>query len=227
MLSAGRATEPLALVIVIEGLQMQVTPEVRKTMRAVVASMRRHNPASRVGLMLSQGPAPPAMYRIGEAEVDLEREISRFIGSQAPPLLESILVATTSLEAEQSSRRVVLALAAGDSSNHDVGAPSRVLRALRRSGVSLWALDMGWGAQALGLSEERILAEAAQFSGGKREFSRSMVLSDTAARMLDVVHSQYVVTYRMPENTSAKSTLRVVAGRDVAVVLAPTWVPGR
>jgi hypothetical protein len=228
VLSAVRATEPLAVVVVVEGMQEMWTTALRKSMRALVASIRQQNPESRVGLMLAPGPAAPTMYSVADAEPELEKAISQFVGgAQTAPVLESILVASRGLEAEKSTRRMVFAFAAGENSNHHVSAPGRVLRELRRAGVSLWAFDMGWSAMSLGPKEERVLASTARLSGGRHEYSSPSALESMLTRVIDVIRSQYLVTYRRPDRSAENPALRVGVRMENAIVLAPSWVSGR
>ena len=228
VLSAMPATQPLALVLVVEGMEAPWTQNIRKAMRAMLESVRKQNPASRIGLMLAPGPAPPMMHNVVAGTAELDKEISRFVGgAQDAPLLESILVACQSLETEKSTRRIVIALAAGANSNHGVSAPSRVLAGLRQSGVSLWALDLGWGARTVSPAEERVLQEAVHLSGGRHVFSNPTAVTDAAKRVLEVIHSQYLVTYRRPDQASDRPSLRIGVRSDTAVVVAPSWVAGR
>ncbi len=165
------------------------------------------------------------MRGVIDGEAELENAISRYVGShETSPLLESIMVAAQTLDTEQSRRRVVLAISLKAESQLDVAAPSRVVRILRTAGASLWALDFGWTIARAGLSEERVLAEATTLSGGRRERLSSTRVLERVERTLDVIFSQYLLTYDMPPDASPDSALLVRVRRDQATVLAPTWV---
>jgi hypothetical protein len=220
------AVDPLSVVVVLEGMGAVETTRLRKASHGLVSSIRQQNPQSRVGLMLVPGPKFPVMRRAAADASEIDKTVSTFLGAdQTAPLLESILVATRALATEQSSRRIVVALAAGVESNHGVSAPKQVLDELRRAGVSLWSIDLGWDALTIGPAEGKVLAAASAQSGGIHAFANSTSFDRVIQELLNLIYSQYVITYRRPSGLSQSSRLQVGVRTDDGVrVVAPTWV---
>lgn len=216
VLSAIPATDPLAIVIVTDGLDLRITPQVREAMRAVVTAAREQAPSSRVGFIGAPSGAVPKLHGVVEGQAQLERTIATFIGSEETwPLLASVLAATETLARERFARRVIIAIGRRHDQPAELIVADREADALRRTGTTLWALDMGWS---------DVLANVAPRSGGHHAITRPEELAATARKLMHMIRSQYLVTYAPPPDDPAGS-LRVGVRRDPAIVLAPVWTP--
>lgn len=219
------ASEPPAIVVVVNGVQADHAIQIRRALAGIVASTRARFPDARVGFMIAEGSAPPVLRDVTTGAAELEHDGGRFYRSGlSARLLESIEVATRALSAERSRRRIVFAittrLEAGDRTP-----PKRIADALRATGTSLWALEYGLFYTAPpGDEEEKVLRDVTRASGGRREVNLGAIGLDAATRrLMAMVLASYVVTYDAPATPGA-GELRVGVRRDDALVSAPGWV---
>ncbi len=167
--SVAPAAEPVSIVVVTEGVGRDLVSETRRMMKAVVAGARAIHPDSRVGLMVEDGAAAPVMHHVATDAAALDPTIARFFeSSRNAPLLDSILTASQTLALERNSRRAIVAVTWGNAAQVDVMSPTKVSKAVRESGASLWALDMGGREAPLGTAEQRVLSDVTSISGGRR-----------------------------------------------------------
>ena len=221
IISAVPANEPLALVIVVDGIASDRGIQVRSMLKSLVSTLRTKRPDSRIGFMLSEGSAAPIITDVDSEVTD--RTIARFFESgRAAPLLESIQAATQVLEHEATSRRAILAIAG----SVDVGptvAPQRVSPALRRSKTTLWGVQIASSSSRGFTAGESVLANVTRFSGGRGDLIYDIAaLPGATQNLVNAMLSQYLLTFAVPPGKIGDG-LRVGVRRQDVVVSAPAW----
>jgi hypothetical protein len=219
ILDAAPLAEPLSVVVVPEGFSQNIISDARKTLRGVVTALRRHNPDSRVGLMLGEGASTPRMYEVGRQGGDLERQIGRYFESPtSSPIMDSILVATQTLSAERHRTRVILVVSVGGVFQDSLPA-TRVAKAIYESGASFWAMD-GVRSRPIGASSARVLAEISKASGGRHESSSLASLAANTEHMVNYIVSRYGISF---EAAGFRDSAWVAVRRPGLSVTAPVW----
>jgi hypothetical protein len=221
IVSATVETEPPSIVVIPNGFSRPLIAEARGLLRAVIASAQADFVGARVGLMVRDGAGAPVMHDAVAGADALEREVARFFEHTHAPLLDSLLVASETLARESSTRRVIIVVAVGGSSNVDGLVPSRIARAVRQSGASLWVVDAAHG-RPVGSGDGQVLAHVPIVSGGRRVSASLATVVSRTRQTMAVIGSQYVVTY---ESTQPPGTTppRIGVRRDDVTVLAPSW----
>lgn len=221
--SVAPAAEPVSIVVVTEGIDRALISETRRMMKAVVTGARAIHPDSRVGLMVEDGAAAPVMHDVTKGAVALDAAIVRFFeSSRNAPLLDSIFVASRTLALESHARRVIVAVTWGDAAPVDVMSPTKVAKAVRESGASLWALDLGGREAPLGTAEQRVLSDVTATSGGRRERTTVASITPLTERILATLRGQYAITFEdafIAGTASPKIAIRTKGLK----VLAPGW----
>lgn len=216
--------DPPAIVVIPEGFSRALISDARGVMRAIVDSARADFTGARIGLMVRDGASAPDMRDVTHDGAALEQELSHFFGHANTPLLDSILVASDTLRREPSARRVIIAVAMHGSPEGDDLVPSRIARAVRESGASLWVIQVG-GGLPLGSSTGQVLAHVPIASGGRRVSSSLAAISFHARQTVAAIASQYAVEFRGPAGPSG-SRPRIGVRRDGVTVLAANWPEG-
>ena len=222
--SVAPAAEPVSIVVVTEGIRRDAISEIRKMMKAVVAGASAIHGESRVGLMVEDGAAAPKMHTVTTDVQKLDAEIGRFFESSPnAPLLDSIMIAAHSLSFEKNTRRVIVVVTRGqEDAQTDVMSPVKLSNAVRASGASLWALDLGGRDAPTGAAELRVLSDVTAISGGRRERSTVASIASLTERIMATLRGQYAITLEdgiAPKAASPKVTART---KDLKV-LAPAW----
>jgi hypothetical protein len=217
------AAEPVSIVVITEGITRQSISETRKMMQAVVAGARAIHPDSRVGLMVQDGASAPVMRAVTRDVQALNDEISHFFeSSKNAPLLDSILVASQVLGLESHPRRAIVAVTWGDGAQVDVMSPERVALAVRASGASLWALDLGGRDSPNGAAEQRALSDVTTASGGRRDRTTIASIAPLTERIMATLRGQYAIRLEDGLAPRAASPRVTVTGKGMKV-LAPAW----
>jgi hypothetical protein len=222
--SVAPAGEPVSIVVVTEGIRRDAISEIRKMMKAVIVGARAIHPDSRVGLMIHDGAVAPKMHTVTTDAQALEAEMGRFFESSPnAPLLDSILVAAQTLSFEKHARRAIVAVTRGQAdAQTDVMSPTRVALAIRASGASLWALDLGGREAPTGAAEQRVLSDVTANSGGRRERSSVSSIESLTERIMATIRGQYAIT--LEDGVAAKAASpRVTARNKDLKILAPAW----
>lgn len=221
--SVAPATEPISIVVVTEGIGRELISETRRMMKAVVDGARAIHPDSRVGLMVEDGAAAPVMHVVSSGASALDATIARFFeSSRNAPLLDSILTASRTLAFEKHARRAIIAVTWGNEAPVDVMSPEKVANAVRASGASLWALDLGGRGAPLGIAEQRVLSDVTTMSGGRRERSTVSSITPLTGRIMTTLRGQYAITFDDGLPPRAASP-RVTVTTKGLKVLAPAW----
>ena len=222
--SVAPAAEPISIVVVTEGIRRDAISEIRKMMKAVVTGAGAIHGDSRVGLMVEDGAAAPKMHTVTTDVQKLDAEIGRFFESSPnAPLLDSIMIAAHTLSFEKHARRVILVVTRGqEDASADVMSPVKLSQAVRASGASLWALDLGGRDAPTGAAELKVLSDVTAISGGRRERSTVSSIASLTERIMATLRGQYAITLEdgiAPKAASPKVTART---KDLKV-LAPAW----
>ena len=221
--SVTPATEPISIVVVTEGIGRDTISEIRRMMKAVVTGARAIHPDSRVGLMVEDGAAAPVMHHVTTGAAALDAAIVRFFeSSRNAPLLDSILTASRTLALQSHTRRAIVAVTWGDEAPVDVMSPTKVAKAVRESGASLWALDLGGREAPLGTAEQRVLSDVTAVSGGRRERTTVASITPLTERIMATLRGQYAISFEdafIAGTASPKVTMRTKGLK----VLAPGW----
>ena len=222
--SVAPAADPVSIVVVTEGIRRDAISEIRKMMQAVIAGARAIHPESRVGLMIHDGAVAPKMHTVTTDVQALDTEIGRFFeSSNNATLLDSIMIAAQTLSFEKHARRAIVVVTRGQpEAQTDVMSPVRVALAVRASGASLWALDLGGREAPTGAAEQRVLSDVTAQSGGRRERSSVSSIANLTERIMATIRGQYAITLEdglAPKAASPRVTAR---NRDLKV-LAPAW----
>jgi len=221
--SIAPAAEPVSVVVVTEGIDRERISEIRRMMKAVVAGARAIHPDSRVGLMVEDGAAAPVMHHVTTGAAALDAAIVRFFeSSRNAPLLDSILIASRTLALESHARRAIVAVTWGWEAPVDVMSPTKVANAVRASGASFWALDLGGREAPFGTAEQRVLSDVTATSGGRRESTTVASITPLTERIMATLRGQYAISFEdafVPGTASPKVTVRTKGLK----VLAPAW----
>ena len=217
------AAEPVSVVVITEGIDRSVISEIRKMMKAVIAGARAIHPDSRVGLMIRDGATAPTMRAVTADVAKLDEEIGRFFESSVnSPLLDSILTASQILALEKHTRRAIVAVTWGSQQPSDVLSPERVGLAVRASGASLWALELGGRETPNGAAEQRVLSDVTAASGGRRERTTVSSMEPLAERIMATLKAQYAVYLEDGVAPKAASPKVKAQSKDMKV-LVPAW----
>lgn len=217
------AAEPVSVIVITEGIDRSVISETRRMMKSVVTGARAIHPDSRVGLMIRDGAVAPAMHAVTADAGRLDAEIGRFFESSLnAPLLDSILIASQMLAFEKHTRRAIIAVTWGSGQQADAVSPERIGQAVRASGASLWALDLGGREEPTGAAEQRVLADVTAISGGRRERTTVSSMAPLAERIMATLKGQYAVFLEDGVAPRAASPRVKTQDRNLKV-LAPAW----
>ena len=223
ILGVRPATDPPALVVIVDGYTDFYTLQMRRALRGVLNVLRAVAPEAHVGFMMSEGSTPPALKHVTRDAAALDREAASFLqrGASAP-MLESIGVAARVLS-EAGPRRLILLLTSQRDSIASSGSAEVTGEAVRRSGASLWALQSTLPMTQSGVVEnEKVLKTVTRASGGRREQRLTWLIEEHAIAMTRQMLSQYEVTFELAEN-GGPGYLRVGVDRQGVEVFAPGW----
>ncbi len=218
------AEVPVSVVVVTEGIRADAISEIRKMMKAVVTGAKAIHPDSRVGLMIQDGAVMPKMHVVTSEVGALDAEIARFFeSSRNAPLLDSIVTASQLLSFEKHARRIIVAVTrAQDDTQADVMSPVKVSRAVRASGASLWALDLGGREEPTGAAEQRVLSEVTSISGGRQDRTTVASITPLTERIMATLRGQYAIY--LEDGLAPKAAAPKVRARTKDMkVLAPAW----
>ena len=231
VISAKAASDPLAIVLVVDGLGIERMQQVRLTLRSVVDQLARSEPQARIGI--ENPPSALIMRTAGTAAADLAKDAQVYSPDpDAGPLVERLPGIATTLANEPTRRRVILALTAPptDGGRH---APADLVEAVRRANCQVWNIEVETradlspeAAAARNTDLDNVLIDLAAKSGGRRDLAYGPALLDTVAQQTTrLLLSQYLLTYERDE-TSPSTTLRVGVRTTMhgVQVLAPGWI---
>ncbi len=218
--SVSTADATPSVIVMPLGLSLQSLSDSRGLMRAATDAIRDRFPDARVGLMVRDGATAPAMRHVTQEADALKTDINRFFGHNNAPLLDSLVVAAETLAREPNHRRVIITVYAGNSDLVDGLSLTRVAKAVRDSGASLWVLQVGGGGMPPGAADARVLDQVPISSGGRRVSSSLPTLVPLTRQTIELIAGQYLIAYDAP---AVDAPVRIGVRRDDVTVLAPNW----
>jgi hypothetical protein len=217
--SVSTADATPSVIIMPLGLGVPWLSDSRGLMRTATDAIRERFPDARVGLMVRDGATAPAMRHVTQEADALTTDIDRFFSHNNAPLLDSLVVAADTLAREPNTRRVIITAYVGTSDLVDGLSLTRVAKAVRDSGASLWVLQVG-GGLPLGSADGQVLDLVPVSSGGRRISSSLPSLVPLTRQTIDLIAGQYLVAYDAP---AVDAPVRIGVRRDDVTVLAPNW----
>lgn len=142
--------------------------------------------------------------------------------AKGPAVMSTLLDACAGIDAASSDRRAIVAVIRQRANDPAVTEAYRLTDALRAVRASLWAIVVVDDKTALSSSLDSALTSATEISGGMRDVvTTSAAASETLTRMLQLLASQYLVTFLWPDPMLSK--INIVTRHDSGTVLAPVW----
>lgn len=193
-----------------------------RAIRAVAAELQRANVTSRFGITRLVDPA--VAFTPATDLSMLDRAMRELIASGFN-LVEGIEAAARALATEQTSRRIVVAIARigpGSGSGNEQRHMEPARAALHEAGASLWTVQLTPLTLARGSSDvERFLETVAPETGGRASvIADTSALEGTMSAIAQLIAHQYAVTYESSGTVSPNATLRVGVRRDGVRVYA-------
>ncbi len=151
LLSVGRATTPLSIVIATDQLGLTSTyplRDLREGLAAFVKTIRTGSDGAAVAVLTFDG-SPNLRARFDSGPAIVDREIARLVGvAPSSVMLDAVHQAAGMLVRAPTERRAILNLFAAYRPDLSTIRTDEVGRALRQSGASLWSIDVvastGW-----------------------------------------------------------------------------------
>lgn len=227
VVSATPAPEPPAIVVIVDGFGRDQTLDARKTLTALVDTLRSTTPQARLALITDVKSTKLSDI----SSPDLDREAKRFaISGQGLRLFEAIEDACEALRKEATSRRIVLTLTLSTRYDVEERTAAPIVAALKKSGASLWSVDVTpefvANTQNLHVSHEveNLVTNWSVASGGVHEpLFGTTALAPTVDRVLSWILGQYEVRFARPD-VRADSKLQIgVASPNGSRVIGPQW----
>lgn len=218
VLSVQPADESIDAVFVVDTLPSD-TSATLAAMDVFAEALRSTAAASSIALTRLE--TSPVQF-VGITDADAMRELKRQLLTPGTPLMPGLLDAVEALGRRQSSRRIVLAIAALGRGTHGVTAGTAA-KAFRDAHASLWGIEIGPLTAGRTVGATTTIDRVSRLTGGYgTQIADSVSLRTAMERMANVLLSQYRVTYSVPAGTP-NGTLRVGVTRPAEMVLAPVW----
>lgn len=222
--SAALATDPMAVTLMIDmskiGAVDLPTRDIRAGMTALAKAIYADNPESKVALMDYSGAAVTTVSLTSNGD-QLMKATGRLTTSQRAygVLLEGLLDVAKDMSKVSMQRRAIVAVSfeAPESSRIQ---PRDVGNAVQKTGAAFWAVSIGANTDPL---RDVVLENLPPLTGGMRLTALSPTgLEKMLTNIGGALTSQYVVTYKVPEGSSA-SVIQAGAKKGVKVLRA-SWM---
>ncbi len=211
---------PVAMVIVVDGVESNEALQMRATLTGVMKRLRE-TPGTRVGLMLGErGATAPKIVDAVEGADELNRRISRFFRAEvtAPPQ-DLLAGAAEALSREETHRRVAVVLSVNRRTDR-VQIPVTLIPAVRNANVTLVALETS---AVRGNTPDPALRLIQSAVGGRFEqVSDITAFESSALRIVSTLLSAYLVQFTLTEPANGGLDV-AVNNRPRAIVIAPAW----
>jgi hypothetical protein len=231
------ATEPLSIAILVDNTKPTMgknapTQELRAALSTFVKVVQGANPENQIGIWEFAGAGVMTQKPTVKTE-DLTKRISRMFPAQQPGgvMLEAFVDSSKELSKKGAGpRRIILGISFNSPEVSTIE-PREVAIAMRKAGVSLWAVSIGSNGDSStasgggSASREVILENVAAASGGLRLTAVTAIsLEAQVKKIADALVSQYVVTYARPADAPATITnIQAVSKKGMKALTAP-WV---
>ena len=222
--SAALSTEPLAVTLMIDmsrmgGVDLPLR-DIRAGMTALAKAIYADNPESKVALMDYSGAAVTTVSLTSNGD-QLIKATNRLTTSQRAygVMLEGLVDVAKDIAKVPIQRRAIVAVSfdAPESSRNQ---PGDVALAVQKTGAAFWAVSIGQNTSPL---RDVVLENLPPVTGGLRLTALSPTgLEKMLTDIGTALTSQYVVTYKVPEGSSA--TVIQAGARKGDKVLRASWM---
>jgi hypothetical protein len=231
------ATDPMTIAILVDNTKPTMgknapTQELRAALSTFVKTVQGASPESQIGIWEFAGAGVMTQKPTVKTE-DLTKRISRMFPAQQPGgvMLEASVDASKEVSKKGAGpRRIILAISFNSPEVSTIE-PREVAIAMRKAGVSLWAVSIGSNGDSStasgggSASREVILENVSAASGGLRLTGVTAIsLEAQVKKIADALVSQYVVTYARPASASATPGNIQAASKSGMKVLTAPWV---
>ena len=230
------AADPMTIAILIDTTKPPMgkdapTREIRAALTTFVKTIQTASPESAIGLWEFGGAGVMTQKPTVKTD-ELTKKISRIFPGQQPGgvLLEALVDASKELSRKDTGPRRVIVAISLNSPEVSTIQPRDVALAMRKAGVTFWAVSITANADASGSSQgnsatrDLILANATAASGGERLTGVTAISLEKQVRSIaDALTSQYVVTYARPAGVSAVTNIQAVSKKGMKALTTP-WV---
>jgi hypothetical protein len=229
------ATDPLAIAILVDNTKPTMgknapTQELRAALNTFVKTIQTASPESQIGIWEFAGAGVMTQKPTVKTD-DLTKKINRMFPGQQPGgvMLEALVDASKELSKKGiGPRRVILSVSFNSPEVSEVD-PREVALAMRKAGVSYWAISIGGNGDSStqsgggSASRELIMNNITQASGGMRLSGVTTISLEAQAKSVaDALLSQYLVTYARPDG-AAPNDIRAVSKKGHKALTSP-WV---
>jgi hypothetical protein len=220
-LAVDRATDPLAIAIVVEGFEPGDASDLRRALDAFARTIRAANAASEVGLLTRAGPAGRQVVMLTADAPHVDSALAELTAPGPGTIVESVADACLAVRAAPTDRLVVLALVRRHPADGTLSQTERLTDTLFRTRTALWTIEVGPpSAGKNGL--DALLTAGTELGGALREtVAGTPAVAPAADRVANLLLSQYVVTYTWPDPMLSQVSL--TTRHDRGQVLTPAW----
>jgi len=228
VLGLAPAVEPASVVIFTDRLGLNSTytpPAVGDALRGFARALRQANPDSRVALTTFDGTVVE-LTKFASAFAETDRALGRLItNSEGAALFDGLSAVCKAMQSAPTDRRIIFTLFAQYRPDLSALQPEHVREMLRRSGASLWVVEVRQvpGSNITNPAREQVLDQGSRWSGGLRQIvaSPSGMMAATK-HMAELILGQYLLSYG-PGGGTDPTPLIVEVKRPGVRVLAPGW----
>jgi hypothetical protein len=235
VVSVKPATDPLTVAILVDNTKPPVgrnapTQELRAALNTFVKTIQAASPESQIGIWEFAGAGVMTQKPTVKTE-DLTKKINRMFPAQQPGgvMLEALADASKELSKKGiGPRRVILSVSFNSPEVSEVD-PREVALAMRKAGVSYWAVSISGNGDSStqsgggSASRELIMNNVPQASGGLRLTGVTAISLEAQVKSIaDALLSQYLVTYARPDGAAAND-IRAVSKKGQKALTSP-WV---
>lgn len=235
VVSVKPATDPLTVAILVDNTKPPAgrnapTQELRAALNTFVKTIQAASPESQIGIWEFAGAGVMTQKPTVKTE-DLTKKINRMFPAQQPGgvMLEALADASKELSKKGiGPRRVILSVSFNSPEVSEVD-PREVALAMRKAGVSYWAVSISGNGDSStqsgggSASRELIMNNVTQASGGLRLTGVTAISLEAQVKSIaDALLSQYLVTYARPDGAAAND-IRAVSKKGQKALTSP-WV---
>jgi hypothetical protein len=184
--------------------------DIRGSLAEAVKKLYAAKPDSQTALM-EFGQAAIPITKFTNKLQDVEKGIGRLFPKPdaGSVLLEALIDSAKALAKVPSRSRAMISVNIEPGEEESRQEPQKVLDALRASGATLWSISLNKGSMR-NPARDVVLNRLTQITGGHREFLIGpSAIENMLKRYVDVLTSQYEVTYKRPAASTSAVEVRV------------------
>ena len=229
VVSAGAATVPPSIVVIVHGFAIADAGDVRKALTGFVTQVRAAAPNARLAIVGEV--TDPKFSHITNNAAALDETARRFAESGKNMVyFEAIVDAAKALGKEVSDRRVIVSLTKNTRHDADHQTMATTVEALKKSMASVWCIDVTPEGTATDYNTksstemDSFIDHAPSYSGGTVDHLFGFAaLGASLTRLTTTMLAQQQVTFTRTDQRG-ESTLRIgVAGKPGEQVIGPAW----